>query len=100
MLDNLIGARYQYWLNGYIRRSVYAYKNVAKLINQIKREHVKLYFIENQTDPRLVKQIANASGAQAGGELYPEALTDSSGLAATYTAAFKHNVDTLAAGMK
>ena len=53
-----------------------------------------------QTPPRLVKQIANASGAQAGGELYPEALTDSSGLAATYTAAFKHNVDTLAAGMK
>ena len=25
MLDNLIGARYQYWLNGYIQQSVYAY---------------------------------------------------------------------------
>ena len=85
---------------GYSTESEASSKNVAKLINQIKREHVKLYFIENQTDPRLVKQIANASGAQAGGELYPEALTDSSGLAATYTAAFKHNVDTLAAGMK
>ncbi|MDQ5892638.1 MAG: zinc/manganese transport system substrate-binding protein, partial [Pseudomonadota bacterium] len=34
------------------------------------------------------------------GELYPEALTDASGPASTYTAAFKHNVDTLAASMK
>ncbi|WP_169750747.1 metal ABC transporter solute-binding protein, Zn/Mn family, partial [Escherichia coli] len=58
---------------GYSTESEASSKNVAKLINQIKREHVKLYFIENQTDPRLVKQIANASGAQAGGELYPEA---------------------------
>ncbi|SLM64566.1 MULTISPECIES: metal ABC transporter substrate-binding protein [Dickeya] len=85
---------------GYSTESQASSKTVAKLITQIKQEQVKLYFIENQTDPRLVKQIADASGAQPGGELYPEALTDASGPAATYTAAFKHNVDTLAAGMK
>ncbi|MEQ4509129.1 metal ABC transporter substrate-binding protein [Dickeya zeae] len=85
---------------GYSTESEASSKTVATLINQIKKEHVKLYFIENQTDPRLVKQIADASGAQPGGELYPEALTDSNGPAATYTAAFKHNVDTIAAGMK
>ncbi|MBG6245810.1 metal ABC transporter substrate-binding protein [Candidatus Symbiopectobacterium sp. 'North America'] len=85
---------------GYSTEAEASSKQVAELIRQIKQEKVASYFIENQTDPRLVKQIANASGAQPGGELYPEALTDSKGPAASYTAAFKHNVDTLAASMK
>lgn len=85
---------------GYSTESEASSKKVASLITQIKKERIKAYFIENQTDPRLVKQIAGASGAQPGGELYPEALTDASGPAATYTAAFKHNVDAMAASMK
>ncbi|MEC5344953.1 metal ABC transporter substrate-binding protein [Brenneria populi] len=85
---------------GYSTESEASSKKVASLIEQIKKEQIKVYFIENQTDPRLVKQIAGASGAQPGGELYPEALTDASGPAATYTAAFKHNVDTMASSMK
>lgn len=73
---------------------------MAALINQIKQEKIKAYFIENQTDPRLVKQIAAASGAKAGGELYPEALSPVGGLAATYAEAFKHNVDAIVGSMK
>ncbi|RJT55737.1 metal ABC transporter substrate-binding protein [Rahnella variigena] len=73
---------------------------VASLIKQIKAEKVKTYFIENQTDPRLVKQIAAASGAQPGGELYPEALSGPQGPATTYIKAFKHNVETIVASMK
>lgn len=74
--------------------------NVARLIDQIKQEHIATYFIENQTDPRLVKQIASACGVQLGGELYPEALSATDGPAATYEAAFHHNVTTLAGSMK
>ncbi|MDU4095048.1 MAG: metal ABC transporter substrate-binding protein [Pantoea sp.] len=73
---------------------------VGSLIQQLKQEKIKTYFIENQTDPRLVKQIAAASDAQPGGELYPEALSKEDGPAATYEAAFKHNVETLYASMK
>ncbi|MBU9808522.1 metal ABC transporter substrate-binding protein [Rahnella sp. C60] len=73
---------------------------VASLIKQIKAEKVKTYFIENQTDPRLVKQIAAASGAVPGGELYPEALSGPQGPATTYVKAFKHNVETIVASMK
>jgi zinc/manganese transport system substrate-binding protein len=47
-----------------------------------------------------VKQIASASGAQSGGELYPEALTKKGGAADTYVAAFKHNVNAMVASMK
>lgn len=74
--------------------------DVANLIKQIKQEKVNAYFIENQADPRLVKQIAAATGAKAGGELYPEALSRAGGPAATYEQAFKHNVDTLLSSMK
>lgn len=74
--------------------------DVAKLIKQIKEAHVHSWFMENQLDPRLVKQIGNATGAVAGGELYPEALSGADGPAATYVKAFQHNVNTLANSMK
>jgi zinc/manganese transport system substrate-binding protein len=72
---------------------------VAKLIGQIKKEHVKVYFFENSNDPRLVKQVANATGAQPGGELYPEALSPPDGPASTYLKMFKYNVDQMVAAM-
>jgi len=74
--------------------------DVASLIQQLKNEQIHTYFIENQTDPRLVKQIAAATGAKSGGELYPEALTKSNGDAPTYVAAFTHNVETIIASMR
>lgn len=56
--------------------------------------------MENQLDPRLVKQIASATGAQPGGELYPEALSAKGGVADSYVKAFRHNVETIANSMK
>ncbi|SCC11601.1 metal ABC transporter substrate-binding protein [Kosakonia oryziphila] len=73
---------------------------VASLIKQIKADGVHVWFMENQLDPRLVKQIASATGAQPGGELYPEALSVKGGVADTYQKAFRHNVDTIANSMK
>lgn len=70
--------------------------SVAKLIDQIKKERVKVYFIENSNDPRLVKQIADATGAQSGGALYPESLSAADGPAPTYTKLFRYNVDQIA----
>ncbi|MDB6048016.1 MAG: cation transporter substrate-binding protein [Pseudomonas sp.] len=74
--------------------------DVSKLIRQIKNEHVSAYFFENSGDPRLVKQIAAASGAQPGGELYVEALSPADGPAATYAQMFRYNVDQLTAAMQ
>lgn len=73
--------------------------DVARLIDQVKAEHVKFYFIETSNDPRLVQQIANATGAQPGGKLYAEALSRADGPAPTYTRMFRHNIDVLAKAM-
>jgi zinc/manganese transport system substrate-binding protein len=73
--------------------------NVAKLIKQIMKEGVKTYFFENSNDPRLVKQIAKATGAEPGGELYVESLSKADGPASTYEAMFRYNVEQLSAAM-
>jgi len=74
--------------------------DVGALIRQIKQEHVSTYFFENSSDPRLVKQIADASGAQPGGELYVESLSPADGPAPTYAQMFRYNVDKLTTAMK
>lgn len=74
--------------------------DIAKLIDQIKQEHIKAVFIENATDPRLVQQVAKASGAEMGGELYAEALSTADGPASTYAKMFRYNISILVAGMK
>lgn len=67
--------------------------DVAKLIDQIKAEDVKIYFFENSNDPKLVKQVAAATKAKPGGELYVEALSDKNGPASTYVKMFRYNVN-------
>lgn len=75
-------------------------KNVAELIEQIKADHVTTWFMENQLDPRLVKQIATATGSQPGGELYPEALSAPGGVADSYVKMLRHNVKLIADSMR
>lgn len=69
--------------------------DVAKLISQIREEGVGAIFLENISDPRLIEQIANETGIQAGGELYSDALSEPDGLAATYAAMMRHNANLL-----
>jgi zinc/manganese transport system substrate-binding protein len=71
-------------------------KDVAAIIRQIKRRKITAVFMENVTDPRLLKQIANETGAKVGGTLYSDALTDESGEAPTYIDLIRHNLKQLA----
>lgn len=74
-------------------------QDVAKLIDQIKANHITTYFIENSNDGRLVEQIGKATGAQPGGELYPESLSKADGPVPTYIAMMKYNTDLIAAAL-
>jgi zinc/manganese transport system substrate-binding protein len=73
--------------------------DVAKLIDQIKSEDVKVYFFENSNDPKLVKQVAAATSAKPGGELYVEALSNGDEPASTYLKMFHYNVNQIAAAL-
>jgi zinc/manganese transport system substrate-binding protein len=71
-------------------------KDVAAIVRQIKRRKATAVFMENVTDPRLLKQIANETGAKIGGTLYSDALTDDKGDAPTYIDLIRHNLKQLA----
>ena len=71
---------------------------VAALITQIRKDKVKAVFIENIKDSRLLKQIADESGAQIGGTLYSDALA-AQGPASTFIGLFEYNLNTLCAAL-
>ncbi|MHA3734203.1 metal ABC transporter substrate-binding protein [Pseudomonas sp. Eth.TT006] len=67
---------------------------VAALITQIRQAKVKAVFMENIKDARLLKQIAEESGAHIGGTLYSDALA-ASGPASSFAGLFEYNLNTL-----
>ena len=71
-------------------------KDVARLIRQIRERGIRAVFIENVADPRLLKRIADETGAAIGGTLYPGALSGPDGPAPTYLDMMRHNATTLA----
>jgi zinc/manganese transport system substrate-binding protein len=74
-------------------------KDVAKIIDQVKRQKIPAVFMENVTDPRMMQQIARETGAKIGGTLYSDALTDAKGEAPTYIDMFRHNIRQLTAAL-
>jgi zinc/manganese transport system substrate-binding protein len=73
--------------------------DVAKIITQIRRQNIPAVFLENVSDPRLMRQIARETGARIGGTLYSDALSDSAGPAPTYIDMIRHNIRQLAAAL-
>jgi len=74
-------------------------RDVAAIITQIRKQKVAAVFLENVTDPRLVKQIAAETGAKIGGTLYSDALTDDKGDATSYIGLIRHNLKELAGAL-
>ncbi|HXN88723.1 MAG TPA: zinc ABC transporter substrate-binding protein, partial [Methylocella sp.] len=69
------------------------------IIRQIKAEKIPAVFLENVTDPRLVRSIAAESGATVGGTLYSDALSPPNGPASTYVDMMRNNIRELAAAL-
>jgi zinc/manganese transport system substrate-binding protein len=74
-------------------------RDVAKIITQIKRQKIPAVFMENISDPRLIKRISDETGARIGGTLYSDALTDEKGPASTYIDMIRHNIKALSTAL-
>ena len=74
-------------------------RDIAKIIRQIKAAKIPAFFLENITDPSLMKRIAAETGAKIGGALFSDALSPPDGPAATYIDMMRHNVRELAAAL-
>ncbi|MBF0184162.1 MAG: metal ABC transporter substrate-binding protein [Magnetococcales bacterium] len=73
---------------------------VAQLIRQIRQEKIRLYFLENSGDKRLLTRIGKEAGAQPGGTLYVESLSEADGPAATYEQMLRHNAERMWEAMR
>lgn len=73
---------------------------LGQLAKQIKAEHIKALFIENMTDPRLVDTLARETGANVGGTVYSDSLSEVGGPADTYVKMFQHNVPAMVRAMQ
>lgn len=67
--------------------------DIARLIREIKHDNVRALFVENMSDPRLLKRISEETGVKIGGELYSDALSAPGTAADTYLKMFAHNAD-------
>jgi zinc/manganese transport system substrate-binding protein len=70
-------------------------RDLAGIISQIRKEKIPAIFLENISDPRLIRRIAAETGAKIGGTLYSDSLTDEKGDAPTYIDMVRHNIKTL-----
>ncbi len=70
-------------------------RDIAKIIAQVKAEHIPAVFLERISDPRLMRRISAETGAKIGGTLYSDSLSDEKGDAPTYIDMVRHNIRTL-----
>jgi zinc/manganese transport system substrate-binding protein len=70
-------------------------RDIARLIAQIRKEKVPAVFLENVSDPRLMKRVSEESGARIGGDLFSDSLSPGDGPAPTYIDMMNHNMDEL-----
>lgn len=74
-------------------------RDMARIIQQIRQENIRAVFLENVSDSRLIKRIADETGAKIGGTLYSDALSDAAGPAATYIDMMRHNTRILSTAL-
>ena len=75
-------------------------RDIARLIEHMRKENITAVFLESIADGRILERIASETGATIGGTLYPGALSGPDGPAPTFLALMRHNVMTLVQALK
>ena len=84
---------------GRLHRSEASAKDVARIIQQIRREKITAVFVENVSDARLMERIAQETGARIGAQVYSDALSEPGGPAGTYIDMMRHNIRAFSAAL-
>ena len=74
-------------------------RDIAGIITQIKTARIPAVFLENVSDPRLIRRISAETGAKVGGTLYSDSLTAEKGDAPTYIDMVRHNIKALSGAL-
>jgi zinc/manganese transport system substrate-binding protein len=74
-------------------------RDIASIITQIKTGKIPAVFLENISDPRLMRRISAETGARIGGTLVSDSLTSENGDAPTYIDMVRHNIKALTSAL-
>jgi zinc/manganese transport system substrate-binding protein len=74
-------------------------RDIASIITQIKTGKIPAVFLENISDPRLMRRISAETGARIGGTLVSDSLTGENGEAPTYIDMVRHNIKALTSAL-
>jgi len=74
-------------------------RDIAGIISQIRASKIPAVFLENISDPRLIRRISAETGAKVGGTLYSDSLTGEKGDAPTYIDMVRHNIRALTSAL-
>jgi len=74
-------------------------RDIAAIITQIKTGKIPAVFLENISDPRLMRRISAETGARIGGTLVSDSLTSENGEAPTYIDMVRHNIKALTSAL-
>jgi zinc/manganese transport system substrate-binding protein len=74
-------------------------RDIAAIITQVRQAKIPAVFLENISDPRLMRRIAAETGARIGGTLYSDSLTGEKGDAPTYIDMVRHNIRALTSAL-
>jgi zinc/manganese transport system substrate-binding protein len=74
-------------------------RDIAGIITQIRAAKIPAVFLENISDPRLIRQIAAETGARVGGTLYSDSVTGEKGDSPTYIDMVRHNIKALTSAL-
>jgi zinc/manganese transport system substrate-binding protein len=74
-------------------------RDIAAIITQIKTEKIPAVFLENISDPRLIRRVSAETGARVGGTLFSDSLTGEKGDAPTYIDMVRHNIKALTSAL-
>jgi len=73
---------------------------MAHIIDTAKKDNITAIFLENKSDPRLMKQLEKDAGLHIGGVLYSDSLSPETGDASTYILMMQHNVNELVKALR
>jgi zinc/manganese transport system substrate-binding protein len=74
-------------------------RDIAAIITQIRASKIPAVFLENISDPRLMRRISAETGARIGGTLVSDSLTAENGDAPTYIDMVRHNIKALTSAL-
>jgi zinc/manganese transport system substrate-binding protein len=77
-----------------------AAKDLKNLIQQMRDGGVRVLFLENVSNPRLLNQIAKEGGGVIGGKLYSDALDAPNTPAGSYLGMVRSNVEVVAKALR